>query len=145
MNIKLIKNLSEPEKVTKSLTEIVSVTGTLREESSILDPVILVTGSASNIMQANYMRIIEFNRYYFIKNIVAKRNGIWEISAHVDVLQSYADGIKAQTAVIKRQENRWNLYLDDGMFKTYQNPQILTKVFPSGFTTQNFVLAIAGG
>ena len=60
------------------------------------------------------------------------------------MLSTYADGVKEQEAVIHRQENNWNLYLDDGLFKTYQNPRIGVTAFPSGFTVQNFVLAVAG-
>ena len=53
-------------------------------------------------------------------------------------------GMSVPFAIVKRQENRWNLYLDDGSFKVYQNPMVLTKAFPQGFTTQEFVLAVAG-
>lgn len=145
MNITLLKNISENNKIGKTLTIISSISGSLRDQSSIIDPVLIVSGSTSIIMESNYLRIEDFERYYFIKNIVAIRTGIWEITAHVDVLETYSTQIKAQTAVIKRQEKKWNLYLDDGIFKTYQNPTIVTKVFPSGFTSQNFVLAVAGG
>jgi hypothetical protein len=145
VNITLLKNISENNKIGKTLTIISSISGSLRDQSSIIDPVLIVSGSTSIIMESNYLRIEDFERYYFIKNIVAIRTGIWEITAHVDVLETYSTQIKAQTAVIKRQEKKWNLYLDDGIFKTYQNPTIVTKVFPSGFTSQNFVLAVAGG
>lgn len=57
---------------------------------------------------------------------------------------SFADGIRNNTAIIKRQQEQWNLYLNDGSLKCYQDPIILTKAFPSGFTTQEFVLAVAG-
>ena len=63
---------------------------------------------------------------------------------HVDALTSFANDIKANTAIIKRNENKWNLYLNDGTFKIYQNPDVLTKEFPSGFNAQEFILAVAG-
>lgn len=146
MTFTLMTNNSEREALTKSLTTLETLTGSLRNQSSIIDPVIEVTGITSGTVTAcNYAHIPEFGRYYFVKNITSIRTNVWVISCHVDVLQTYTTQIKAQTAVIKRQENLWNLYLDDGIFKTYQNPQIITKAFPSGFGTQNFVLAIAGG
>ncbi len=77
-------------------------------------------------------------------DIKSVNNNLWEITARVDVLSTYAIQIRAQTAVIKRQENSWNLYLDDPQFKVYQNPNIVVKNFPNGFSTQNFVLAVAG-
>ena len=77
-------------------------------------------------------------------NIRSIRNGLVEFSCHVDVLSSFATDIRNNIGVVKRQENKWNLYLNDGSFKVYQNPNVLTKAFPSGFTTQELVLAVAG-
>lgn len=146
MTFTLMTNISERESLTKSLTTLETLTGSLRNQSSIIDPVIEVTGISSGTVTAcNYAYIPEFGRYYFVKNITSIRTNVWVIACHVDVLKTYATQIKAQTAVIRRQENLWNLYLDDGIFKVYQNPQIITKAFPNGFTTQNFVLAVAGG
>lgn len=146
MNIKLYKNLSEVNKLEKTIQEIRKLTGTLKTSTSIVDPKIIIEISISDIIRnVNYMYIQEFDRYYFIKNITSVRNGLWEFECHVDVLMTYKAQIKNHRAVIKRQENKWNLYLDDGIFKTYQNPSIITKAFPSGFTSQNFILAIAGG
>lgn len=146
MTFTLMKNKSERETLTKALTTLETLTGSLRKQSSIIDPVIEVTGIASGtVIACNYAYIPEFGRYYFVKNITSVRTNVWIIECHVDVLGTYATQIKAQTAVVRRQENSWNLYLDDGIFKTYQNPKIITKAFPSGFTTQNFVIAVAGG
>lgn len=142
-----MQNESEPEKIGKSLATISTLTGSLKSETSIIDPIVLISGSITPaaIMTANYMYIPDFMRYYFIRNIRSIRTGIWEISAHVDVLESFREPIKSQTAVIRRQENRYNLYLDDGIFKVYQNPAVITKTFPKGFTDQAFILAVAGG
>ena len=146
MTFTLMVNNSEREALTKSLTTLETLTGSLRNQSSIIDPVIEVTGIVSaTVTSCNYAYIPEFGRYYFVKNIISIRANVWVIQCHVDVLGTYATQIKAQTAVVRRQENLWNLYLDDGIFKTYQNPKIITKAFPAGFTTQNFVLAVAGG
>lgn len=146
MTFTLMKNTSEREALTKSLTTLETLTGSLRNQSSIIDPIIEVTGILpATVTSCNYAYIPEFGRYYFVKNIISVRTNVWVIQCHVDVLGTYATQIKAQTAVIRRQENSWNLYLDDGIFKTYQNPEIITKAFPAGFTTQNFVLAVAGG
>lgn len=143
--IKLQTNNSERERVTKTLVDITTLTGELKAETSIIDPVIMVEADLSTLVNCNYMTITAFNRSYFVNNIRSIRNGLVEISAHVDVLSTYATEIKANSAIVKRQENDWNLYLNDGSFKVYQNPMVLTKAFPSGFTNQEFVLAVAGG
>ena len=144
MTLTLYKNNSEQNAVTKSLTQVQTMTGTLRNGTSIIDPVILVS-DVTDISGVNYCKIDEFNRYYFINNIKSVNNNLWELSCHVDVLQSFATEIRAQSGIVERQENYFNLYLNDGnTFQVYQNPQIATIKFPAGFTDPCFIIAIAG-
>lgn len=144
-DITLQINNSEKNRLNKSITDIVTLTGTLRAETSIIDPVIVVEGDLSSFVNCNYMTITSFNRKYFVNNIRSIRNDLFEITAHVDVLTTYAPHIRENSAIIARQEKKWNLYLNDGVFKTYQNPFIVTKAFPSGFTEQHFIFSVAGG
>lgn len=144
MNVILQKSTSGRNYVSKNLETLLSVSGYLKENTSIIDPVIKIECDLSDLVQCNYMTIPEFGRSYFVNNIRSITTNIAEFSCHVDVLSTYAQQIRSNNAIIKRQESRWNLYLNDGSFKVYQNPLVLTKAFPSGFTTQEFVLAIAG-
>ena len=137
-------NNSEKNKVTKSLTDIMTVSGELKTGTSIIDPIIMVNCNLPDVIKCNYMTIASFGRSYFVNNIRSIRSGLAEFSCHVDVLSSFANDIRENTAIIQKQENKWNLYLNDSSFKIYQNPIVLTKAFPSGFTTQEFVLAVAG-
>ena len=143
-DIQLMRNSSPKNQLDKSLTTITTATGTLKEDTSIIDPVIKIQCSIDSVKNCNYMYISNFGRYYFITDMRSITNSIVEFTAHVDVLTTYAGQIRGNTAIVKRQENRWKLYLDDGTFNVYQNPHVLTKAFPSGFSTQEFVFAIAG-
>ena len=143
-NIILQINNSERERLDKDVSTIMTVSGVLKEETSIIDPVIMIECDLSDVTNCNYMTIGAFGRSYFVNNIRSIRNGLVEFSCHVDVLSSFSGYIRSNSAIIKRQEKAWNLYLNDGSFKVYQNPNVLTKAFPSGFTTQEFVLAVAG-
>lgn len=143
-NIELKTNNSEQNRLNKDTKTIMTVSGVLKEETSIIDPVIKIECEISDVTGCNYLSIPVFKRSYFVNDIRSIRNGLVEFSCHVDVLSTYAEQIKNNTGIIKRQENKWNLYLNDGTFKVYQNPNVLTKAFPSGFTTQEFVLAVAG-
>lgn len=145
MTIALYSNLSEKNRLDKNITLISSLDGSLKEDTSIIDPVIKINADVSSMANINYLYIAAFNRYYFINDIISINNDICEIHAHVDVLSTYKAGIRAQNAIVARQEKKWNLYLNDGVFRTYQNPYIITKAFPSGFTQQHFVLSVAGG
>lgn len=143
-SIILQRNNSEKNKVDKTLTTIATMTGTLKNETSIIDPVIIFETSLSDLKNCNYCTISEFGRSYFVNNIRSVRNGLVELTCHVDVLSTYKSQIREQFAIVKRQQENWNLYLNDGSFKVYQNPMVLTKQFPAGFTTPSFVMAVAG-
>lgn len=142
--VALQSNSSPKNQLDKSISGVLSVSGTLKEGTSVVDPVILIQAPLSTLVNANYMTISAFGRSYFITDIRSIRNDLVEISGHVDVLSTYAAGIRGNNAIIYRQENDWNLYLDDGSFQIYQNPSVLTRPFPSGFSTLEFVLAVAG-
>lgn len=142
MILKLYKNYSDKNVVDKSITQVgTDISGTLRDDCSIINPVIAIEGLSD--LTVNYAYISEFGRYYYINNIVCKGN-LFELQMHVDVLKTYAAGIRNNSAVISRQQNYYNLYLQDGVFKTYANPHIQIKQFPSGFNSYNFIFSVAG-
>lgn len=135
------------------------VVGTLRAPSSIIDPVIVMhcDNSEGWRKELNYAYIPEFGRYYFITNIISVEGtkvsntypsptALWELHMHVDVLMTYASQIRAQTAIVSRQANNYNLMLDDGSFMVYQDPIVQTKYFSfdTPFEYQEFVLMVAG-
>lgn len=143
-NIVLMQNKDELNKIRKNPITISTLNGTLKSETDLIDPVILIERS-SVPTNVNYLRIAEFNRYYFITDIRSIRNNLWEITCHCDVLYTYAQDIVSHKAIIARQENDWNLYLDDGVsFKVYSNPRVQQKNFPSGFTGSSYVLIMVG-
>lgn len=143
-SISLMRNSSPKEQLDKSLSTLATVSGTLKESTSIINPVIKIQCDVSDYANCNYMYIPEFDRFYFVTDITSISDTIAEFSGHVDVLTTYKDQIRGNSAIVRRQENSWNLYLNDGSFKVYQNPMVLTKSFPNGFTAHEFVLAVAG-
>lgn len=158
-NIICYQNKSATNVVEKELSEIVTMSGVLRKGCSIIDPVIMVQLDGNEVWRSgfNYIYVDVFKRYYYVTNIIADIGNfesttqvnpvqLWELHCHVDVLMSYKEQIKAQKAVVARQEAQYNLMLDDGFFMTYQNPKIQTKLFSveGPFETQEFVLIVAG-
>lgn len=144
MNILLQTNHSEEIRIDKTLTDIVSLEGYLKEESSILTPTIVIEGNVSSLAVCNYMTISAFGRCYYITDIRSIRSGLVEISGKVDVLTSFGAQIRQCVGIIHKQENLWNTYLDDGTFKVYSNPNIVQKEFSGSFNSQYLVLAVAG-
>lgn len=141
----LMVNSSPVEKIGKTLSDGLNFDVVLKSDTSILRPVLLLS-SPTPITGYNYMYISDFSRYYFIDDIKSVRNGQWEVSAHVDVLETYKTAILANSAVIKRQQNLFNLYLDDPEFKTYTTQRVQCKRFPAnGFNkTLTYILVTNG-
>ena len=132
--VTLQTNNSEENRMVKSVSDVLSVSGELRDECSIMRPKIMIE-SATIPAGVNYMTIPEFGRSYFVTDIRSIRHGLIEVSGRCDALSSFATQISGCTGIVKRQENEWNLYLNDPVFKTYANPTVVTRMFPSGFNS----------
>lgn len=75
---------------------------TLKEGTSVINPTLLLNFPQNSVPEdwGNYAYIEEFNRYYFIDNIITRTNRLIEVSMSVDVLYTYMSQIKANTAII---------------------------------------------
>lgn len=138
------KNLSDKRYITKNITNIRNdIQIVLKDNTDMKNPVIIVS-NFSNLKDCNYIYIQEFERYYYINNMEFSQQRVL-LYCTCDVLMSFKDEILNLNCVIKRQENRKNLYLDDEKYKAYAYSRITTKPFPSGFNRQAFIIAVAGG
>lgn len=143
MNIYLYKTADENNRLNKTLSGEIALTGALREECDILSPSIKIESTA-NLSGYNYCYIPDFGRYYFAEFTII-RTGLWTVSCSVDVLMSYEAQIKALPAIAGRNTSRANYYLSDNMQKVYANARVQTKLFPSGFSGASYILTTAGG
>ena len=142
-DIVLMNNQEELNKISKNPTTVRTLSGTLRDETDIVDPEIIVEFDGT-LVDCNYMYIATFNRYYFITKIESVRTKLWKIYAHCDVLKTYANAILGTEAVVARSETKYNLYLNDSMFKVYSNPRLQIANFPNKFTGESYVLVMNG-
>ena len=145
MEITLYTNNSEKNKLEKSLSRDLKLTGKLREESSIVNPSVLI--QTENPSSYNYAYIPEFNRYYFITDAISVRTDIWRISLHCDVLMSFKDELKATSVILSDTESTGATnYITGEQWKT--NVKNATEIinFPKGLNTNGeFILITAGG
>ena len=144
ITVKTFKYNSPNNFINKTLIDVATFTGNLRDEASVIDPVFEVE-TATDLSQMNYVWISELHRYYYVTNIVTVATNLWRIYCHVDVLMTYKPQIKSHDAVIARQEGLYNLYLNDGTtFVVTQKSKIIQKNFPNGFTGSSYVMLVAG-
>lgn len=146
-SITIGKTDSPVNALTKKVTMKQSLVGTLRNESEIINPTVIIQSSSAleNLFKCNYMEISEFGRKYFITSVKCIRSYIYEVQGHCDVLSSFASEIRANNAIILRQEHNFNLLLNDDVFKCKQNARVQYKAFPSQLGDFNYILTVAGG
>lgn len=128
------KNMSPVNKVTKSFdATTASFDVVIKEGTSIFKPTFLLQTS-TGLSDFNYIDGSSFfgGRQYFITAVRSVGYNRYEVDARTDVLSTWASEIRSNTAVIRRQENKYNLYLDDPEFKTYNTESIQTLKFKGG-------------
>lgn len=91
MEITLYINHSEVNKIRKSITGGETLAGTLRNESNVIAPTIVI--KHTNPTGFNYAYIPVFHRYYFINEIMSIRNGLWNMKLNSDPLMSFSGEI----------------------------------------------------
>ena len=145
MNITLYINNSEKNKIGKNLTNDFSLSGTLRDTTNIINPVILI--ELNEIGNYNYCYIDEFNRYYFITDITVIRTGLFAISLIVDVLESFKSDIKNLSVILLNTQNVGSSnYLPSQVFRNNVKSKTDILNFPNGLNDSGeFILITAGG
>lgn len=98
---------------TLDLTSERTYKGTLRRGTSLVNPVITIQHPTTWFW--NYMYIPEFQRYYFITDVVSVNLFLWEIHTHVDVLMTYKSGISDLTTRVLRSDSEANWTIADSM------------------------------
>lgn len=147
MTITLYYNHDEPDVVDKRLTPALtdSLTGVLREETSMLRPAITIGLPASSLTNANYAYISEFGRYYYIEDKVSIRTDLTQLIMRVDPLMSFKAALLQTSVLVKRNSYSYNLKLNDGSLVAYSDGYVLAYPFSGGFNTESYVLITAGG
>lgn len=144
MTITLYKNESEKNKINKILTSVASVTGVLRDSSSIINPEIVI--EYNNPTGFNYCHIDSFNRYYFVNNITVISDKLIKLSLKVDVLESFKTSIMSQNIIVDKSTNKINNYLHDENLVVNVKTKTDIVNFPSGLLDNGeFILITAGG
>ena len=145
MDLVLMTTSAPRNALDKDPATVATLSGTLKEDSSVLDPVITVESAGKP--GGNYAYISDFGRYYYIHDIVNVYNNFWEVHLHVDVLYTYRTAIlNAPCIITKTASRKFNLYLPDPNFKCQQNDIVGMWEFPNGFDsiTPKFYMTFFG-
>lgn len=144
MDIVLFNNTSEKNKIGKNLSTVNTLSGYLKESTSITHPVILIEYASP--VGFNYVYIQEFSRYYYVIDATVVRQNLIRLSLAVDVLESFKTQILAQPAIVDKNEVRIEKYLPDENLITLVKTKTDIVNFPSGLLdTGEYILITAGG
>lgn len=138
---------AEKRALDKTMSSVFSATATLRNESSVVDPVVLIEADAGNLAACNYMHIGEFGRYYFITDVIAVSNKLCEVHGHCDVLHTYASAIRKNQGIIGRTSTTslQNFYVNDPMIKLSSKKKITIKKFDNDFIGNDCFMLVTLG
>ena len=145
MELNLYYNTSDNRTINKVLTSGLTISGNLREESSIINPIITI--KSDTLIRENYAYIPETQRYYYITNKESIRTGIWRIHMKVDPLMSFKRDILALSVVVSKQSAITNgdEYIDDGSLVTDNQLFKTVYKFAEGFNDNaQYILITAG-
>ena len=146
--ITFMKLTSERNTIGKKWTDAVSVEGKLIYDQSYTEPSILVE---QNVIGYNYAYIGLFGRFYFVNDVIIRKNDMVEVVLKSDPLQSFKDEIRGCYAAVERQKSDGNAFIDDPYRWTQVNKKISIKPFekdgvPFDFAHANdtYILIVAG-
>lgn len=144
MQVTLMNMTSENKSLNKSWTVISTVEAKLKEPCTVEDPVILISRERGNLINCNYIYIAEMGRYYFVKDNLLLANGMYQITLHVDVLQTYRAFVKSLTTLITRQENLVSDYIVDNELVPRTKRDTIIKNVGTFGDDYGFYLTVAG-
>lgn len=144
MQIKFFAGFYKKENSTKQpnlSNPTVTIDGYLREPSSMLNPVFKIKRLSSDASPTSYTYayILEFERYYFVRDWVWA-DGVWECHLAVDVLASWKADLATQQEYILRTDTTnnptdFNEYISDITYPVTTNYKIETFSTPASFVT----------
>lgn len=140
---------SDADVIGKTWTDEATIEGKLLFDVDILKPKFVIKG---NVSIYNYVYIPDFDRFYYIDAIQAKTGDLMEISLLCDVLQSHAEDILDNYAILERSESNYNDYFNDAQYWTKQDKDIAIAPFKTSAELEcafsrgdnTFILTIAG-
>ena len=140
--INLYQNKAEINRVDKTnyLVSVGTLNGYLREESSLIEPKIII--EYEEVPNFNYVYIAKFNRYYFVQEITSVRTRLFRITLKCDVLMSYKDKILNLNCYIARNEYEFNLDIQDELLPFEYQKDVLYGFIETGTKFTNYTIAI---
>ena len=133
---KVYQTDSPTNKINKDIRAITSYTIDLKNRPKDLNNFdIDFSGNRLQALNFNYASLGGgYNYYYFVKKIPSSiGNQHYKLHLELDPLMTYKNQILNLDCIIKRNTNKYNLYVEDEELQTLKKTQIQTKAFNHTF------------
>ena len=91
---------------------------TLKAPTSLDNPVFLIEGNDGDMPDMNYCKYLD--RYYFIRERVARNDGLFELHCDKDVLATFRNDIAQLNTYVERSASNYNPFLNDELLSSEQ-------------------------
>lgn len=147
MNITLYTNTSPLNSIHRTLTQVASINGTLREGCIILNPDIRVEYNAA-YLASNYAYIPDFGgRYYYFRDEPSLEGDVMVLHLYADSLYNYRSQVLVADCIAERSSSRYDVMLDDSAVLGVAGYEVFSRSLPYEFRPDQgkYVLIVAGG
>lgn len=145
MKVIFYKCTDDRKKVLKKYkTEITTKECDIKEPCTLLQPQLLVSYS-KNLLEANYIYIEDFKRYYFIGNPTLETGGCLLFSCEADDLTNWQSYLKNKKFYIERQEQKNSSLIVDNLAPSFNDRIQTIKTLGSFGTEPTIYLNTTGG
>lgn len=148
IEITLYNNSSDNDEVHKRITSLTTRHCDIFEDCSIQRPRLKVA-MGDNIINANYLYIPKFSRYYYIENMTIYDGAYVVIDARVDVLMSFWNSFKNSQCIATRSSSNYDNYIEDPEILRLPKSQYIFRKLSTAFQPSdgsgNYVMTLGGG
>ena len=146
MQVILYTNTKPLNNLSRSLSAVGTITGTLREGCSILNPDITVEYNGA-YLAANYAYIADFGRYYYFREAPTIQGKTMVLHLHVDVLYTYRAQIMAASCIAERSSSNFDLMLPDSAYAEEAGYYYHSVSLPYSFRPDagTYIISVTGG
>ena len=136
LTLRLYNTASPSNKINKNLTLKGGLIINLKNRPKDFNNLdIDYTGNTGSVaLDFNYAHLLEYNLYFYAKILpsnIGNNHNILHLE--LDPLMTYKDQILNLDCIIKRNTNKYNLYVEDDELQTLKKTQIQTKAFKHTF------------
>ena len=94
--------------------------------------------SFTDVINFNYIYILELRRYYYVVDSTIREDGFVQLQCKVDVLKSFKTDILSSTQYVERQQNHCSYQLPDNLYNIKSNRNLTIKNFGNEIIVPNY-------